>query len=82
MIRFEPTGSRNVTWAEFIEAGPLRTCRRDHDLPLKELRDFIDRLRDEYQVPYPLADRRPYVGSGRQLLIDLQDRSDLVGAKL
>jgi len=77
VIRVEPTGSRNVTWAEFVEAGLLRSYRRDHDVPLKELRDFIDRLRDEYQVPYPLADRRPYVGSGRQLLIDLQDRSQL-----
>ena len=46
-------------------------------MPLKELREFIDRLRDEFQVPYPLADRRPYVGSGRRLLIDLQDRSHL-----
>jgi uncharacterized protein (DUF433 family) len=77
VIRVEPTGSRNVTWAEFVEAGLLRSYRRDHDVPLKELRDFIDRLRDEYQVPYPLADRRPYVGSGRQLLIDLQGRSQL-----
>jgi uncharacterized protein (DUF433 family) len=77
VIRVEPTGSRNVTWAEFVEAGLLRSYRRDHDVPLKELRDFIDRLRDEYQVPYPLADRRPYVGPGRQLLIDLQDRSQL-----
>ena len=77
MIRVEPTGSRNVTWAEFVEAGLLRSYRREHDVPLKELRDFIDRLRDEYQVPYPLADRRPYVGSGRQLLIDLQGRSHL-----
>ena len=77
VIRVEPTGSRNVTWAEFVEAGLLRSYRRDHDVPLKELRDFIDRLRDEYQVPYPLADRRPFVGPGRQLLIDLQDRSQL-----
>jgi uncharacterized protein (DUF433 family) len=77
VIRVEPTGSRNVTWAEFVEASLLRTYRREHDVPLKELRDFIDRLRDEYQVPYPLADRRPYVGSGRQLLIDLQGRSHL-----
>jgi hypothetical protein len=68
VIRVEPTGSRSLTWAEFVEASLLRTCRRDHDVPLKELRDFIDRLRDKYQVPYPLADRRPYVGSGRQLL--------------
>lgn len=77
VIRPEPTGSRVVTWAEFIEAGLLRSYRRDHDVPLKQLRDFIDRLRDEFQVPYPLADRRPYVGSGRQLLIDLQGRSQL-----
>ena len=43
-------------------------------MPLKELREFIDRLREEFQVPYPLADRRPYVGSGRRLLVDLQGR--------
>ena len=77
VIRVEPTGSRNVTWAEFVEAGLLRSYRRDHDVPLKELRDFIDRLRDEFQVPYPLADRHPYIGPGRRLLIDLQGRSHL-----
>lgn len=55
----------------------LRSYRRDHEVPLRELRDFIDRLRDEFQVPYPLADRRPYVGNGRRLLIDLQTRSKL-----
>jgi uncharacterized protein (DUF433 family) len=77
VIRTEPTGSRVVTWAEFVEAGLLRSYRRDHDVPLKELREFIDRLRDEFQVPYPMADRRPYVGPGRRLLIDLQNRSHL-----
>ena len=77
VIRTEPTGSRSVTWAEFVEAGLLRSYRRDHDVPLKELRDFIDRLREEFQVPYPLADRRPFVGPARRLLIDLQGRSQL-----
>jgi uncharacterized protein (DUF433 family) len=77
VIRPEPTGSRTVTWAEFVEAGLLRSYRREHDVPLKELRDFIDKLRDEFKVPYPLADRRPYVGPGRRLLIDLQRRSQL-----
>ena len=77
VIRVEPTGSRMVTWAEFVEAGLLRSYRRDHEVPLRELRDFIDRLRDQFQVPYPLADRRPYVGPGRRLLIDLQRRSHL-----
>jgi hypothetical protein len=38
VIRVEPTGSRNVTWAEFVKAGLLRSYRRDHDVPLKELR--------------------------------------------
>jgi len=59
VIRVEPTGSRHVTWAEFVEASLLRTYRREHDVPLKELRDFIDWLRDEYRVPYLLTDRRP-----------------------
>lgn len=77
VIRPEPTGSRTVTWAEFVEAGLLRSYRRDHEVPLRELRDFIDELREKFQVPYPLADRRPYVGPGRRLLIDLQDRSQL-----
>jgi hypothetical protein len=63
------------TWAEFVEAGLLRSCRREHDVPLKELRDFIERPREEFQVPNLLADRRPNVGSGRRLLVDLQDRS-------
>jgi hypothetical protein len=74
VIRPEPTGSRPVTWAEFVEAGLLRSYRRDHDVPLRE---FIDRLREEFRVLYPLADRRPYVDSGRRPLIDLQDRSHL-----
>jgi uncharacterized protein (DUF433 family) len=77
VIRPQPTGSRVVTWAEFVEAGLLRSYRREHDVPLRELRDFIDLLREKFQVPYPLADRRPYVGSGRKLMIDLQGRSHL-----
>lgn len=77
VIRPESTGRRIVTWAEFVEAGLLRSYRRDHDVPLRELRDFIDRLRAEFGVAYPLADRRPYIGPGRRLLIDLQGRSNL-----
>lgn len=40
VIRPEPTGARTVTWAEFVEAGLLRSYRRDHEVPLKELRDL------------------------------------------
>lgn len=65
-----------VTWAEFVEAGFLRSYRQDHNVPMKELRTFIDILRREFKVPYPLADRRPYV-SGRDLVIDAQNRAEL-----
>jgi uncharacterized protein (DUF433 family) len=77
VIRVEPRDSRApVTWAEFIEAGLLREYRRTHGVPMAELRAFIDLIRDRYGVPYPLADRRPYV-AGRELLLEAQDRAGL-----
>ena len=63
IIRPEAIDGRYVTWAEFIEAGWLRAYR-SNKIPMKELRAFIEVLRDEFQVPYPLAHRRPLV-SGR-----------------
>ena len=77
VIRVEPRGDRAaVTWAEFIEAGLLREYRRTHNVPMAELRAFIDLVRDRYGTPYPLADRRPFV-SGRELLSLAQDQSGL-----
>jgi uncharacterized protein (DUF433 family) len=77
VIRLEPRGSRQaVTWAEFIEAGLLREYRRTHNVPMVELRAFIDIVRLQYQVPYPLAHHRPFV-SGRELLIQAQDEVGL-----
>jgi hypothetical protein len=55
IIRKEPKGSRSVTWAEFVEAGLLRQYRREHQVPMPELRVFIDTLREKLGVPYPLA---------------------------
>lgn len=75
IIRVEPTGSRTVTWAEFVEAGLLRSYR-DHRVPMAELRTFIDELRREYGVPYPLAHKKPYV-SGRQLVLEAQETAQL-----
>lgn len=73
VIRVEPRGARApVTWAEFVEAGLLRAYRRIHNVPMAELRAFIDRLREEYGVPYPLADRRPFVAD-RALVLQAQD---------
>lgn len=76
VIRVEPKGDHPpVTWAEFIEAGLLREYRKAH-VPMAELRAFIDLVRERYEVPYPLADRRPWV-SGQELLSRAQDASRL-----
>src|SRR5690349_20795272 len=77
VIRLEPRGERSVTWAEFVEAGLLRQYRRIHGVSLSELRAVIDRLRDEYHTPYPLAHHRPFVGPGRQLLLEVQQAAGL-----
>lgn len=77
IIRPEPRGHRApVTWAEFIEAGLLRQYRRDLGVAMAELRAFIDRLRNDLAVPYPLADRRPFA-SGRDLVMQAQEASGL-----
>ncbi len=73
VIRVEPRESRIVTWAEFVEAGLLREYRRELLVPMIELRSFIDQLRDELEVPYPLAHVRPFVGEGRRLMREAQD---------
>jgi len=77
VLRPEPTGSASVTWAEFVEAGLLRQYRRELDVPMRELRAFVDALRDRLGVRYPLADRRPYVGEGRRLVVEAQEEAGL-----
>jgi len=77
VIRPQPTGQRSVTWAEFVEAGLLREYRRTHGVRLAELRQVMDRLREEYGVPFPLAHYRPFVGPGRQLLLEVQEQTHL-----
>jgi uncharacterized protein (DUF433 family)/DNA-binding transcriptional MerR regulator len=72
VIRPEARGARVVTWAEFIEAGLLKQYRREHNVPMAELRAFIDLLRDRMDVPYPLAHHRPFVAD-RQLVLEAQD---------
>lgn len=79
VIRLEPkSSSAAVTWAEFVAAGLLRQYRRELKVPLRELRMFIDLLREGFGVPYPLADRRPYA-SGRELVLEAQQAASLPG---
>ncbi len=75
VIRKEPTAKRTVTWAEFVEAGLLRGYRK-HRVPMAELRAFIDELRKDYGVPYPLAHRQPFV-SGHRLVLQAQETAGL-----
>lgn len=76
VLRLEPRGDRAVTWAEFVEAALLREYRRAHNVPMAELRAFIDLLRQQFDVPYPLTDRRPFV-AGHHLVLEAQDASGL-----
>jgi uncharacterized protein (DUF433 family) len=72
VLRVEPTGSTMLTWGEFVEAGYLREYRRELGVSLQQLRKFIEILRSELNVPYPLAHSKPFVGAGAQLVIQAQ----------
>jgi uncharacterized protein (DUF433 family)/DNA-binding transcriptional MerR regulator len=75
VIRSEATGSRNVTWGEFVEAGFLREYRQ-HRVPLQRLRPFIEALREGSGVPYPLSHKKPLV-LDRNLIVVAQREAGL-----
>jgi uncharacterized protein (DUF433 family) len=77
VLRRTPTGQHVVTWGEVVEARYLREYRRTLGVRLSKLRAFIAYLRDELDVPYPLASARPWVGAGRRLFVDAQMSADL-----
>jgi uncharacterized protein (DUF433 family) len=76
VLRESATGSALLTWGEFVEAGYLRAYR-EKDVPLPELRSFIDMLRQHLGIKYPLAHSRPFVSSARKLVIQLQEEAGL-----
>lgn len=71
VIREEPTRSGLVTWGEFVEAGYLKEYR-SRSVPLPELRRFIDGLRTELHIRYPLAHLQPFVSAHRRLVLEIQ----------
>lgn len=77
VLRAEPTGSSMLTWGEFVEAGYLREYRRELGVSLQQLRKFIEILRSELNVPYPLAYSKPFVGNGAQLVLQAQEGAGL-----
>ncbi len=76
VIRSEPTGSDFVTWGEFVEGGLLRGYRQKH-LSLQKMRPFIERARQEWGVPYPLAHFKPMILDRKKLVFDLQQATAL-----
>lgn len=75
VIRQESTGSGTVTWGEFVEAGFLREYRKARSL--QRLRPVIDKLRESFDVPYPLAHLKPFVGPGLHLTLEAQRSAGL-----
>lgn len=75
VLREEATGSSELTWYEFIEAGWLREYR-EH-MSLRRLRPLVSSLREEFQVLNPLATVQPFVGPGRTLVRNLQNQLDI-----
>lgn len=76
VIREEPTGSDEVTWGEFVEAGLLAEYRKVHDVPMQHIRPVVDDLRASYGIPYPLAHHRPYTAD-RELVFELQSKAEI-----
>ena len=75
VIRETSTGSDLVTWGEFVELGYLREYRRAR-VSLQHIRPVIERLRQEFDVQYPLAHSRPWVYD-RQLVLQIQEETHL-----
>lgn len=75
VIRVEHSGSDFVTWGEFVELGFLREYRKA-GVSLQHIRPVIERLRDNYGTPYPLAHHRPYIAD-KQLVLEIQEATNL-----
>src|SRR5258705_1559029 len=44
---------------------------------MRQLRSFIVNLRERFEVPYPLAHFKPFVGAGKTLLLAAQQEAEL-----
>lgn len=77
ILRDEATGITDMTWGEIVEARYLRAYRQRHDVPMQQLRPFIRAMRNEFRVPYPLAHFKPFIGEGKRLVADIQERLNI-----
>lgn len=77
VVRPEATGSRDLTWGEFVECWYIRQYRKEHGVPMADIRTLILRLRDELGVKYPLAHKKAFVAAGQRLASRIQDEDQL-----
>ncbi|MFN0281105.1 MAG: DUF433 domain-containing protein [Kineosporiaceae bacterium] len=75
VLRTDPLGTSDITWGEVVEAQYLRANRAK--VSMQRLRPFLENMREAFGVPYPLAHFRPYLDANRDLIVDLQERSDV-----
>ena len=77
VIRPQQTGSDEVSWAEFVEAGFLREYRV-RQVSLQKLRPVVEEMRRAFGVPYPLAHFKPLVDHSKQeLVLGFQEETGL-----
>lgn len=73
VIREDPLDVDYVTWGEFVEAGLLLGYRQKR-ISLQKMRPFIERMRKEQGIPYPLAHFKPLIDK-KELVYELQQAS-------
>jgi uncharacterized protein (DUF433 family) len=77
VVRERPTGDELVTWGEFAEARLLAEYRKT-GVPMVHMRPAVDALRDELNVPYPLAYASPWLeAEGNEIVRRVQDKVGL-----
>ena len=75
VVRAESTGDELVTWGEFVEARFLAGYR-SLNVPMLHMRPTVERLREQLDTPYPLAQARLYAAN-RELVRLVQDAVDV-----
>lgn len=75
VVRETSSGVDVVTWGEFVEC-KLLSAYRSRRVPMLRMRPAVVRLRELFEVRYPLAHVRPYV-YGRDLVYGIQDEVGL-----
>jgi uncharacterized protein (DUF433 family) len=75
VVRPESTGIEVVTWGEFVETRLLAEYR-DAGVPLVRMRPAIERLRETFGTPYPLAFARPFAAD-KELVLEVQEEVGL-----